>query len=204
MILKRIFDVVVSGIGLLVLAPVMGAIAILVRITMGRPVLFCQVRPGQYGVPFTLIKFRTMRNLLPGESAVMSDAQRLNFLGSFLRKGSLDELPELWNVFRGDMSLVGPRPLLMEYLEKYNPEQKRRMEVKPGLTGWAQIKGRNALSWEEKFALDVWYVDHRGMTLDLLILLKTVGQVVSRRGINAQGEVGMPRFDGQASHHDLR
>lgn len=199
MILKRIFDVVVSGIGLLVLAPVMGAIAILVRITMGRPVLFCQVRPGQHGVPFTLIKFRTMRNLLPGESAVMSDAQRLNILGSFLRKGSLDELPELWNVFRGDMSLVGPRPLLMEYLEKYNPEQKRRMEVKPGLTGWAQIKGRNALSWEEKFALDVWYVDHRSFWLDLWILLVTVPVVILGRGVSAPGEVTTKAFAGNGN-----
>lgn len=199
MILKRIFDVVVSGIGLLVLAPVMGAIAILVRITMGRPVLFCQVRPGQHGVPFTLIKFRTMRNLLPGESAVMSDAQRLNILGSFLRKGSLDELPELWNVFRGDMSLVGPRPLLTEYLEKYNPEQKRRMEVKPGLTGWAQIKGRNALSWEEKFALDVWYVDHRSFWLDLWILLVTVPVVILGRGVSAPGEATTKAFAGNGN-----
>ncbi len=196
MILKRIFDVLVSGIGLLVLAPVMGAIAILVRITMGRPVLFCQVRPGQHGVPFTLIKFRTMRNLLPGESAVMSDARRLNFLGSFLRKGSLDELPELWNVFCGQMSLVGPRPLLMEYLEKYSAEQKRRMEVKPGLTGWAQIKGRNSLSWQEKFALDVWYVDHRSFWLDLWILLLTVPVVVLGSGVSAPGEATIKAFAG--------
>ena len=196
MVLKRIFDVLVSGIGLLVLAPVMGAVAILIRMTMVRPVLFCQVRPGQHGVPFTLIKFRTMQNLLPGESAVTSDAQRLTFLGSFLRKGSLDELPELWNVFRGDMSLVGPRPLLTEYLEKYNPEQKRRMEVKPGLTGWAQIKGRNALSWEKKFALDVWYVDHRSFWLDLWILLATVPVVVLGRGVSSPGEATTKAFTG--------
>lgn len=199
MILKRIFDVVVSGIGLLVLAPVMGAIAILVRITMGRPVLFCQVRPGQHGVPFTLIKFRTMRDTLPGESAVQTDARRMTPLGSLLRKWSLDELPGLWNVFRGDMSLVGPRPLLMEYLEKYSSEQKRRMEVKPGLTGWAQIKGRNALSWEKKFSLDVWYVDHRSFWLDLWILLVTVPVVILGQGVSAPGEATTKAFAGNGN-----
>ena len=199
MMFKRIFDVLVSGIGLLLLAPVMGAIAIQIRTTMGRPVLFRQVRPGQHAVPFTLIKFRTMRNTLPGESAVQTDARRMTPLGSLLRKWSFDELPELWNVLRGDMSLVGPRPLLMEYLEKYNPEQKRRMEVKPGLTGWAQIKGRNALSWEEKFALDVWYVDHRSFWLDLWILLVTVPVVILGRGISAPGEATTKAFAGNGN-----
>lgn len=197
MILKRIFDVVFSGIGLVFLAPLMVVIAILIRITMGPPVLFCQIRTGVNGVPFTLFKFRTMRDGPPGESAVETDFQRITPFGNFLRKCSLDELPELWNVFRGEMSLVGPRPLLMEYLEKYSPEQKRRMEVKPGLTGWAQIKGRNALSWEEKFALDVWYVDHRSFWLDFWILLMTVPVVILARGVSAPDEATVKAFSGQ-------
>lgn len=197
--LKRIFDVVVSGIGLLVLAPLMGVIGIVIRMSLGQPVLFCQIRPGQGGVPFTLIKFRTMRNVLPGQSALETDAQRMTSVGSFLRKWSLDELPEFWNVFRGELSLVGPRPLLMEYLEKYSPEQKRRMEVKPGLTGWAQIKGRNAVSWQEKFALDVWYVDHRGFWLDLWILLVTLPVVILGRGVSAPGEATTKAFAGNGN-----
>ena len=197
--LKRIFDVVVSGIGLLVLAPLMGVIGIVIRMTIGQPVLFRQIRPGQGGVPFTLIKFRTMRNVLPGESALETDARRMTPVGSFLRKWSLDELPEFWNVFRGELSLVGPRPLLMEYLEKYSPEQKRRMEVKPGLTGWAQIKGRNAVSWQEKFALDVWYVDHRGFWLDLWILLVTLPVVILGRGVSAPGEATTKAFAGNGN-----
>lgn len=197
--LKRIFDVVVSGIGLLVLAPLMGVIGIVIWMTLGQPVLFRQIRPGQGGVPFTLIKFRTMRNVLPGESALETDARRMTSVGSFLRKWSLDELPEFWNVFRGELSLVGPRPLLMEYLEKYSPEQKRRMEVKPGLTGWAQIKGRNAVSWQEKFALDVWYVDHRSFWLDLWILLVTLPVVILGRGVSAPGEATTKAFAGNGN-----
>jgi len=197
MILKRIFDVVFSGIGLVVLTPLMVVIAILIRITMGPPVLFCQIRPGVNGVPFTLFKFRTMRDGPPGVSAVETDAQRMTPLGNVLRKCSLDELPELWNVFRGEMSLVGPRPLLMEYLEKYSPEQKRRMQVKPGLTGWAQIKGRNSLSWQEKFVLDVWYVDHQSFWLDLRIIILTVPVVFMGRGVSTPGEATTKVFSGQ-------
>jgi len=148
-------------------------------------------------VPFTLFKFRTMRNGPSGALAVETDARRMTPLGNVLRKGSLDELPELWNVFRGEMSLVGPRPLLMEYLEKYSPEQKRRMQVKPGLTGWAQIKGRNSLSWQEKFALDVWYVDHQSFWLDLRIIILTVPVVFMGRGVSTPGEATTKAFSGQ-------
>lgn len=196
MILKRIFDVVFSGIGLAMLAPLMAVIAILIRITMGPCVIFRQVRPGQYGVPFTILKFRTMRHAPSGELAIKNDAQRMTAMGNFLRKCSLDELPELWNVLRGEMSLVGPRPLLMDYLARYTPQQARRMEVKPGITGWAQVNGRNALSWEEKFNLDVWYVDHQSFWLDIKILAMTIAQVVVRKGISAEGCATMPEFLG--------
>jgi lipopolysaccharide/colanic/teichoic acid biosynthesis glycosyltransferase len=199
MILKRIFDVVFSGIGLVVLAPLMAVIAILIRITMGPRVLFRQDRPGQYGVPFTILKFRTMRHAQSGELAIKNDAQRMTALGSFLRKCSLDELPELWNVLRGEMSLVGPRPLLMEYLARYTPQQARRMEVRPGITGWAQVNGRNALSWDEKFKLDIWYVDHRSFWLDIKILGMTFVQVISRKGISAEGCATMPEFLGSGA-----
>ena len=199
MMLKRIFDLVVSAIGLVILAPIMGVIAILIRLTMGQPVFFRQIRPGLNGRPFPLFKFRTMRGTLPGEAELKTDAVRLSKLGKFLRKWSLDELPELWNVLRGDMSLVGPRPLLMEYLPRFNPEQARRMQVKPGLTGWAQIKGRNALSWEEKFALDVWYVDHRSFWLDLWIVLVTVPVVILGRGVSAPGEATTKAFAGNGN-----
>lgn len=197
MILKRNFDLMFSGIGLVVLAPLMVVIATLIRITMGPPVFFRQTRPGLNGVPFTLFKFRTMWDGPSGESAVETDARRMTPLGIVLRNFSLDELPELWNVFRGEMSLVGPRPLLMEYLEKYSPEQKRRMQVKPGLTGWAQIKGRNSLSWQEKFALDVWYVDHQSFWLDLRIIIMTVPAVLMGRGVSAPGEATAKIFSGQ-------
>jgi len=196
MILKRIFDVVFSGIGLVVLAPLMAVIAILIRITMGPCVLFRQVRPGQYGVPFIILKFRTMRHAQSGELAIKNDAQRMTAMGSFLRKCSLDELPELWNVLRGEMSLVGPRPLLMEYLARYTPQQARRMEVRPGITGWAQVNGRNSLSWEDKFKMDVWYVDHQSFWLDMKILVMTFIQVIKRKGINAKGHATMPEYSG--------
>ena len=203
MIQKRIFDVVVSALGLVLLAPLMVVIAILIRITMGSPVLFRQIRPGLDGVPFTIFKFRTMRHAQSGELAIENDAQRMTPVGTFLRKCSLDELPELWNVLRGEMSLVGPRPLLMDYLERYTPQQARRMEVRPGITGWAQVNGRNALTWDKKFNLDVWYVDHRSFLLDIKILWMTLWQVVARKGISAQGHATMPEFLGKQGAQDI-
>ena len=192
--LKRVFDVVVSATALVVLAPVMGLIALLVWRTMGRPVLFRQARPGLHGKPFVMYKFRTMRDLRDAEGNLLPDEARLTPFGRWLRTTSLDELPELVNVLRGEMSLVGPRPLLMEYLERYTPEQARRHEVKPGITGWAQIHGRNNLSWEERLRLDVWYVDHWSLWLDLKILWRTLWMVLRREGISAQGHATMPRF----------
>jgi lipopolysaccharide/colanic/teichoic acid biosynthesis glycosyltransferase len=174
----------------------MAGIAILIRYTLGPPIFFRQTRPGLKGQPFTIFKFRTMRHAQSGELAIEKDAQRMTPVGTFLRKCSLDELPELWNVLRGEMSLVGPRPLLMDYLERYTPQQARRMEVRPGITGWAQVHGRNALLWEEKFKLDLWYVDNRSFWLDLKILCMTVVQVVVRRGISAEGCATMPEFLG--------
>ena len=171
--MKRAFDFVASAVLLILLAPVMAVVAICVRIRLGSPVLFRQLRPGLLGRPFTLYKFRTMRNEPDGEAGVASDRLRLTPFGSWLRATSLDELPELWNVLRGEMSLVGPRPLLMQYLERYSPEQMRRHEVRPGITGWAQVNGRNALGWDEKLRLDTWYVDHRNLLLDLKIILRT-------------------------------
>jgi len=196
MIIKRIFDVVFSGIGLVVLAPLMIGIAFLIRIAMGPPVFFRQIRPGLHGKPFTILKFRTMRDPPAEEAPIDLDVQRLTPLGKVLRTTSLDELPELWNVFQGEMSLVGPRPLLMDYLERYTPQQARRMEVRPGMTGWAQVNGRNALSWEEKFKLDNWYVNHQSFCLDIKILGMTMLQVLSRKGISANGHATMPEFLG--------
>jgi sugar transferase EpsL len=196
MCLKRVFDVVVSATALVVLAPVMGLIALLVWRTMGRPVLFRHVRPGLHGKPFVMYKFRTMRDLRDAEGNLLPDEARLTPFGRWLRTTSLDELPELVNVLRGEMSLVGPRPLLMEYLERYTPEQARRHEVKPGITGWAQIHGRNNLSWEERLRLDVWYVDHWNSWLDLKILWRTLWIVLRREGISAQGHATMPEFIG--------
>jgi lipopolysaccharide/colanic/teichoic acid biosynthesis glycosyltransferase len=198
--MKRLLDATAAAAGLLLAAPLLLAVACAVRMTMGGPVLFRQQRPGLHGAPFNLLKFRTMRPLRPGEDAAATDALRLTGLGRRLRATSLDELPTLWNVLTGDMSLVGPRPLLMQYLPRYSPHQARRHEVKPGITGWAQINGRNALSWEEKFACDVWYVDHRSLWLDLKILLLTVWKVLRREGISHAGEATMPEFTG--SRHD--
>ena len=192
--LKRVFDVVVSAVALTVLAPVMGLTALAVWRTMGRPVLFRQARPGLHGKPFVMYKFRTMRDLRDAGGNLLPDEARLTPFGRWLRATSLDELPELVNVLRGEMSLVGPRPLLMEYLERYTPEQARRHEVKPGITGWAQIHGRNNLSWEERLRLDVWYVDHWSLWLDLKILWRTLWMVLRREGISAQGHATMPRF----------
>jgi sugar transferase EpsL len=188
--LKRAVDLVGSGIGLLVAAVPMGLLALLVRRDLGRPVLFRQVRPGRHGRPFTMVKFRTMRDG-PGP-----DDERLTGLGRFLRSASLDELPELWNVFRGDMSLVGPRPLLTSYLDRYNPRQARRHEVRPGLTGLAQVEGRNAVDWAERFELDVRYVDTWTIPGDLAIIVRTVWSVLRRDGIAAEGHATMPEFEG--------
>ena len=193
---KRTFDVAVAAVGLLALSPLLAAIGALVALTIGRPVLFRQERPGLGGKSFTLIKFRTMTDERDQQGELLPDEDRLPRLGRFLRSTSLDELPELWNVLRGDMSLVGPRPLLMEYLELYTPEQFRRHEATPGLTGLAQVSGRNSLSWEEKFALDVQYVDQLSWLLDLKILLHTVAQVLKRDGISADNHPTMPRFHG--------
>jgi len=194
--LKRIFDVVASGIGLLVLSPVILIVALLIRQKLGSPVLFRQTRPGLNGKPFEMVKFRTMLDATDKNGNPLPDEQRMTQFGSFLRSTSLDELPELWNVLKGDMSLVGPRPLLMEYLPLYSKEQYRRHEVRPGVTGWAQVNGRNAISWEDKFQLDVWYVDNRSLWLDLKILFLTVKRVLVRDGISGDGEVTMSRFTG--------
>ena len=195
--IKRLFDIVASALGLLLLSIVIAVVAWKIRRKLGSPVLFRQVRPGLDGKPFEMIKFRTMRDAVDAQGNSLPDAERMTPFGSFLRASSLDELPELWNVLKGDMSLVGPRPLLMEYLPLYSPEQSRRHEVRPGVTGWAQINGRNALSWEEKFKLDVWYVDNRSLWLDLKILFLTIKKVVVRDGISAEGEVTMPKFTGR-------
>jgi lipopolysaccharide/colanic/teichoic acid biosynthesis glycosyltransferase len=190
---KRSLDLVLAGLGLLVLSPLLLAIAVAVRVGLGPPVLFRQVRPGLRGRPFTLYKFRS---LLPDPDGTRSDQERLTRLGAVLRRTSLDELPELWNVLRGDMSLVGPRPLLLEYLPLYTPEQARRHEVRPGITGWAQINGRNAISWEEKFRLDLWYVEHRSLWLDLRILARTLGRVIAGEGISEPGQATATPFRG--------
>lgn len=196
MILKRTLDVVVSAVLLAVAAVPMAVIAVAVRVALGSPVLFRQERPGRDEVPFTLCKFRTMRDPRPGEDALASDAERLTGLGRWLRRTSLDELPTLWNVLRGDLSLVGPRPLLMAYLPRYSPEQRRRHEVKPGVTGLAQVEGRNDLTWDEQFALDVWYVDHRSLALDVKILGRTLGAVFSGAGVSQEGRATRDEFLG--------
>jgi len=193
---KRVLDVVGAAGALVVSSPIQLAAAVSVRRQMGSPVLFRQERPGLEGRPFILFKFRTMRSPELGEDSVDSDAQRLTPLGRFLRSSSIDELPELWNVLRGEMSLVGPRPLLTEYLPRYSEHQARRHLVRPGVTGWAQVNGRNSLSWEEKFDFDVWYFDHLSFALDLRIIWKTVIAVVQRTGISATGEVTAARFLG--------
>lgn len=192
--LKRILDILISLAALLLLAPVLLAIASLVRIKLGAPVLFRQARPGRFGRVFTLWKFRTMTAERDRQGRLCPDEMRLTPFGRLLRATSLDELPELWNVLRGDMSLVGPRPLLVEYLPRYTREEARRHEVRPGLTGWAQIHGRNATSWEERLRLDVWYVDHRSLGLDIRILWRTLAVAMRREGISAPGEATMQEF----------
>jgi lipopolysaccharide/colanic/teichoic acid biosynthesis glycosyltransferase len=191
-----VFDLLASALGLLLLSVPLALLAWQVRRKLGSPVLFTQVRPGLHGKPFRMVKFRTMTDARDASGALLPDAQRLTSFGRFLRASSLDELPELWNVLRGEMSLVGPRPLLVEYLPLYSPEQARRHAVRPGITGWAQINGRNAISWVDKFALDVWYVDHRSLWLDVRILWLTVKKVICREGITAEGDATMPRFKG--------
>lgn len=188
-----------AGLGLLSLLPFMLMLTALIRLRLGRPVFFSQQRPGLHGRPFNMLKFRTMTDERDGKGNLLPDDQRLTKLGRFLRSTSLDELPELFNVLKGEMSLVGPRPLLMEYLPLYNTEQARRHEVPPGITGWAQVNGRNAIDWEEKFKLDVWYVDNRSFRLDLKILWLTFGKVFKREGISQEGETTMMKFTGNKS-----
>ncbi len=194
--MKRLSDLLVSTMCLMFLAVPLALLAWRIRRKLGSPVLFIQQRPGLHGKPFRMVKFRTMTDARDAAGQLLPDAQRLTPFGCFLRASSLDELPELWNVMRGEMSLVGPRPLLMEYLPLYSPQQARRHEVRPGITGWAQVNGRNAISWADKFALDVWYVDHRSLWLDVRILWLTMRKVLVRDGISAAGEATMPRFEG--------
>jgi sugar transferase EpsL len=195
-LLKRLMDICIACIALLITSPILLCVALLVRILLGSPVLFCQTRPGRHGKPFTLYKFRSMTDARDDAGNQLSDAQRLTRFGRFLRSSSIDELPELVNVLKGEMSLVGPRPLLMQYLERYTPVQARRHEVKPGITGWAQVNGRNAISWEEKFSLDIWYVDHQSLWLDMKILLLTAWKVLAQDGINHRGQVTVHEFMG--------
>ncbi len=194
---KRLFDVVLSTVGLLTLALPLLVLIWLIRAKLGSPVFFRQARPGLHAKPFVIVKFRTMTDGRDASGALLPDAERLTPFGRWLRLVSLDELPSLWNVLIGDMSLVGPRPLLVEYLPLYSTEQARRHEVRPGVTGWAQVNGRNALTWEQKFELDVWYVDNRSLCLDIRILLMTVRKVFAREGVSAQGEATMSRFTGK-------
>lgn len=194
--MKRAFDLLVGLTMLIALSPVLTLIAVLAWAKLGRPILFSQVRPGLHGKPFRMVKFRTMRDVFDRHGNQLPDSERLTPFGRLLRSTSLDELPELVNVVRGEMSLVGPRPLLMQYLPLYSAEQARRHEVQPGLTGWAQVNGRNSLGWEEKFALDIWYVDNRSFVLDLWILWLTARKVFFKEGISAEGEATMPPFTG--------
>ena len=194
--MKRVFDIFFSAAALLLLAPVIGLVAWQISRKMGSPVLFRQVRPGLNGKPFEMVKFRTMKDAVDSDGNPLPDSERLTPFGQFLRSSSLDELPELWNVLKGDMSLVGPRPLLMEYLPLYSSEQYRRHDARPGVTGWAQVNGRNTVGWEEKFAMDVWYVDNQSLWLDIKILFLTVKKVLVRDGISADGEATMSKFTG--------
>jgi lipopolysaccharide/colanic/teichoic acid biosynthesis glycosyltransferase len=196
--LKRGFDFCASLGGVVLLSPLLLAVSAAVLLNMGPPVLFRQIRPGLHARPFRLLKFRTMRDAVDASGRDLPDAERLTPLGRFLRSTSLDELPELLNVLKGDMSLVGPRPLLMEYVSLYTPEQARRHEVRPGITGWAQVRGRNAINWEEKFRHDVWYVDHRSLWLDVRIILLTLKKVVLREGISQEGQATAEKFRGSS------
>ena len=194
--IKRILDIIIALLGLIILLPFLLLISLIILVVLGRPVFFCQQRPGLHGQSFILIKFRTMEHQNDEADESLPDIERLTRFGRFMRSTSLDELPELWNVLKGDMSLVGPRPLLMEYMPLYSKEQARRHEVRPGITGWAQVNGRNAISWEEKFLLDIWYVDNRSTWLDIKILLLTIKKVILRKDISADNEVTMYKFKG--------
>ena len=192
----RVFDLLLTFPVLLLLLPALFVVAVLVRWNLGSPIFYKQKRPGKDGIPFMLYKFRTMRDEKDKNGTLLPDDKRLTRLGKFLRSTSIDELPELWNVLKGDMSLVGPRPLLMQYLDRYTPKQARRHEVKPGITGWAQINGRNAITWEEKFKLDVWYVDNRSLWLDVKIIFMTIWKILKREGISQSGQATMEEFRG--------
>ncbi|WP_026377292.1 sugar transferase [Aestuariibacter salexigens] len=194
--MKRLFDILISFTALLALSPVIVVLYVLIAVKMGRPVLFVQTRPGLHGKPFNMVKFRSMTDAKDAQGNLLPDAERLTPFGKFLRASSLDELPGLWNVLKGEMSLVGPRPLLMEYLDKYTPEQARRHDVRPGVTGWAQVNGRNAISWQQKFSYDVWYVDNQSLWLDVNILFMTVLRIFRRDGISQQGHATMQKFTG--------
>jgi lipopolysaccharide/colanic/teichoic acid biosynthesis glycosyltransferase len=197
---KRLFDLFLVLPALVVFMPALLILAVLVRVKLGTPILFCQRRPGLYGRPFTMYKFRTMTNARGADGYLLPDAERLTKFGRFLRSTSLDELPELVNVLRGEMSLVGPRPLLTQYLERYTPEQARRHEVRPGITGWAQINGRNAITWEQKFEYDVWYVDHVSLRLDVKIIALTVWKTLKREGVSQLGQATAQEFTGNTRH----
>ena len=197
---KRLFDIVASASGLIILSPVFLILAYLIRKNLGAPVFFTQERPGKDGKPFKMIKFRSMRDAVDKDGNPLPDSERLTPFGKKLRAASLDELPELWNVLKGDMSLVGPRPLLMSYLPLYNDFQFRRHEMRPGVTGWAQVNGRNAISWDEKFAYDIWYIDHFSLWFDMKILFLTIKKVFIKEGISAEGEATMPYFTGNDSN----
>jgi lipopolysaccharide/colanic/teichoic acid biosynthesis glycosyltransferase len=194
--LKRFFDIIIASIALILLSPLYAFVAYKVKKNLGSPVLFRQVRPGLYGKPFEMIKFRTMKDALDEQGNPLPDSERLTPFGQMLRSTSLDEMPELWNVIKGDMSIVGPRPLLMEYLPLYNSEQAKRHNVRPGMTGHAQVNGRNAIGWEEKFKLDTWYVENQSIWLDFKIMFKTVHKVLAKDDISAEGEATMPKFTG--------
>jgi len=194
--MKRIFDLILTIPAYFLLSPLMMLIAVIIRLTMGKPIFFRQIRPGFHGKPFTIYKFRTMLNAYDKNGNLLPDKERLTRFGKFLRSTSLDELPELFNILKGEMSIVGPRPLLMQYLERYSPEQARRNEVRPGLTGWAQINGRNAITWEEKFRLDVWYVNNQSFRLDMKIIFMTILKVLKREGISQRGQATMEEFMG--------
>jgi sugar transferase EpsL len=196
---KRGLDLMLSSIGLLLLSPLLAVVAVMARWQLGAPILFRQQRPGRDGRSFSLFKFRTMTDTLNPQGNLLSDAERLTTFGRFLRNTSLDELPELWNVIKGEMSLVGPRPLLTQYLDRYTPEQARRHEVRPGITGWAQVNGRNTLTWEQKFALDVWYVDHVSLALDTKIIALTISKIIRREGITEPGQATAQEFTGTHS-----
>ena len=200
--LKRLLDIVIASSALVLLSPVYALVAYKVKKNLGSPVLFRQLRPGLYGKLFEMVKFRTMKDALDAEGNPLPDSQRLTPFGKMLRATSLDEMPELWNVIKGDMSIVGPRPLLMEYLPLYNSEQAKRHNVRPGITGYAQVNGRNAISWEKKFELDTWYVENQSLWLDFKIMLKTVKKVIAKDDISAEGEATMTKFTGTPEHKD--